>query len=247
MFEFLKPKRHNVMAAIRAVQKVSPHMQRITLGGPQIEAFLAVAQVNTPGAWVKVSLPTGERRAYTIARYDTAAGTLDLEIVIHQSSGITGPGSTWAQQVKVGDHVGIAGPRDGRYRLASDATWILLAGDMTALPAMQAIARVLPSTLVGEMYVEVATPADRQTVESGASLHAIWLPAQGKPCATLNEVLMKKTLPTGPGYIWIAGESAATHALRVHYLQSVGVEPKRLSALGYWKVGEAAHRDRSGR
>lgn len=244
MFDFLKPKRQRVMADVTTVRMTSPNMLCVTLGGPGIKGLIAADKFDKPGAWVKLGLPTGESRAYTLRRIDPVAGTLDLEMVLHDNGGVTGPASTWASHAKVGDQIGIAGPRDGRYRLPGDAAWLILAGDMTALPAMQSIAQVLPPGIKAQMYVEVDSLEDKQTVESPAQLEVTWLLSQGRPGGALRELLMKKDIAAGPGYVWIAGESSVTHALRTHYLKSLGMQSMRVSALGYWKVDESAHRDR---
>jgi NADPH-dependent ferric siderophore reductase len=58
-------------------------MRRITLGGPEVAMFLRVDGVDAPAAWVKVFLPTGESRTYTISGIDHQACTLDLDFVLH--------------------------------------------------------------------------------------------------------------------------------------------------------------------
>jgi NADPH-dependent ferric siderophore reductase len=41
----------------------------------------------------------------------------------------------------------------------------------------------------------------------------------------------------------MAGESQAMRTLRQHYLQERGLAPRRLHAQGYWKAGQADHRE----
>lgn len=243
MFEFLKSMRKKAVGEVVAVHMVSPNIRAISLGGPEIADFLLAEGIDEPGAWVKVALPTGEKRAYTIRRIDRQAGILDLEFVLHEHNGASGPASNWASKAQLGEKIGIAGPRDGGFHLPADACWIILAGDATALPAMQTIAKVLPSGIKTEIYAEVCSSEDQQIFKSQAVLSVAWLDQESTPGTALRRALVGKLLPAGPGYIWVAGESGAVRALRLHYLQSLRVVPERVCTKGYWKAGEAAHRD----
>jgi NADPH-dependent ferric siderophore reductase len=238
MFEFLKPKRRRADAEVVAVRTISPHVQCITLGGQEVAAFLKTDGMDAPGAWLKVSFPNGHVRAYTIRRIDRQAGTLDMEFVLHEH----GPASAWASQARIGERLGISGPRDARFALPPDASWLILAGDATALPAIQSICQVLPAGVKAEIYIEVPSPADQQVIESPAQLEISWLHEQAAPGAALCQALLSKPRPNGDGYIWAAGESGAVRTLRTHFLQSYAMPPWRISAIGYWKVGHAAHR-----
>lgn len=242
MLDFLKPKRWRAVAEVTNAQMTSPRMRRITLGGAEVAAFLQADGVNMPGAWVKVLLPSGQGRAYTIRNIDRKAGTLDLEFVLHERNGICGPACLWASQAQVGDKISIAGPRDGGFRLPAGASRIILAGDATALPALQAIAKSLPANISVEMYAEVGSAEDRQVVQSAATLHIRWLEEHGTPGKALRDTVMGERDPVVADYVWIAGESGAVRALRAHY-QLAKLDPAKISAKGYWKVGEAAHRE----
>ena len=243
MLESDRPRTARAMTQVMATRELSPHMRRITLGGPEVAAFLQVDGVDAPAAWVKVFLPTGESRAYTISGIDHQAGTLDLDFVLHGTDAACGPASAWASQANVGEHVGIAGPRSGGFVLPVDARWLMLAGDATALPAIQSIARQLPTGLKVKVYLEVAGEADQHPIESLAQLRVAWLVGQETAGIALRQSLMYRPLPSGPGYVWIAGESGAVRALRTHYLYERGLARHRVSAKGYWKAGEANHRD----
>ena len=104
------------------------------------------------------------------------------------------------------------------------------------------VAAGLPAGLEVEVCVEVASPDDRQTFLSPAMPHVRWLEATSVPGAALSWALMNQRPSSAPGYVWMAGESGAMRALRGYYLQSLGLASDRVSAKGYWKVGEAAHR-----
>ncbi|GGY26737.1 siderophore-interacting protein [Paludibacterium paludis] len=231
------------VADVLAVRAVTPHMRRITVGGADIAGFLLADGVDEPAAWVKVFLPSGEGRAYTIRRIDRRSGTLDLDFVLHGPGPDSGPASAWASRAREGERIGIAGPRSGGFRLPDDARWVMLAGDATALPGIQSIAERLPAGIEATIHLEVRSPADRQPVESLARLRLAWLDERQAPGAALCQAVQRHPLPPGPGYVWMAGESGGIRQLKRHFLQERGLDPRRVGAKGYWKAGEADHRD----
>lgn len=237
------------------VQSVTPRMRRITLGGEQIAAFSRAPAVDTPAAWVKLFLPSGEGRAYTLRSVDRQAGTLDIDLVLHgdefsaghgtgTSTGGDGPASRWASQARVGEQLAIAGPRSGGFAPPAGTDWLMLAGDGSALPAMQSIAASLPASAWVKAYVEITDDAERQPIDSAASWRTEWITAApGQPGLRLCQRLMYRPLPLGNGYLWMAGESGAMRTLKLHFLDR-GMARTQLSTKGYWKSGEADHRDR---
>ncbi|GAB2477600.1 hypothetical protein GCM10027082_30960 [Comamonas humi] len=143
-----KPRTARAVGVVQAVHSITPHMRRITVGGSGIAEFLHMEGIDEAAAWVKVFLPSGEGRAYTVRSVDFQAGTLDLDFVLHGTGPDSGPASAWAwaSQASVGEPVGIAGPRSGGFLLPGNARWVMLAGDATALPAIQSIASCLPAS-----------------------------------------------------------------------------------------------------
>ena len=238
-----KPRTARAIGIVQRVQAVTPHMQRITLGGAEIVDFLGVDGVDEAAAWVKVFLPSGEGRAYTIQSIDLKAGTLALDFVLHGTSAHSGPAAAWAAGASIGEQIGIAGPRNGGFLLPGDARWVLLAGDATALPGIQSIASRLPAGIKAKAYVEVFSEEDRQPIDSPTNMRVQWMNAQVEPGLTLCQSLLYRPLPAGPGYIWMAGESTAIRKLKHHYLQERELPRHSVSAKGYWKSGEADHRD----
>lgn len=238
-----QPRLSRAVAEVLAVASPTPCMRRVTVGGAELAAFLRAEGVDEPAAWVKLFLPSGEGRAYTIRGIDHDAASLDLDIVLHGDGPQAGPASTWAADAQPGARVGIAGPRSGGFLLPADARWVLLAGDITALPALQRIASALPAGLKAKVYVELPSQADRQPIDGAAKLRTDWLLAREGPGVALCQTLLHRPLPAGPGYLWMAGESSTIRRLRQHYLLERGIERHRVSAKGYWKAGEADHRD----
>jgi NADPH-dependent ferric siderophore reductase len=246
------------LGTVLDVQSVTPRMRRITLGGEQIAAFSRAPAGDAPAAWVKLFLPSGEGRAYTLRSVDRQAGTLDIDLVLHGDAFATGhtgdqalathggdgPASRWAARARVGEQVAIAGPRSGGFAPPAGTDWLLLAGDGSALPAMQSIAASLPASARVKACVEIIDDGECQPMDSAANWRTEWITAApGHPGQRLCQRLMYRPLPPGNGYLWMAGESGAMRALKLHFLDR-GMARPQLSTKGYWKSGEADHRDR---
>ncbi|MGG4774391.1 siderophore-interacting protein [Alcaligenaceae bacterium 429] len=243
MDDMVKPIIPRVEAEVVAVKHLTPHMQRITVGGAALESFLRTEDVETPAAWVKVFLPSGEGRAYTIRQINRENQTLDLDFVLHHNEDSYSPASSWAFHAQKGERITLAGPRAGGFALPDDAAWVILAGDVTALPAIQNIAANLPATVRARVYVEVPTPEDQQTIQSPAALSVVWLEPRQRPGLALGQRVLYRPFPLGPGYVWVAGESRIAKELRAHYLRERYLERHRVRTEGYWKVGKADHRE----
>jgi NADPH-dependent ferric siderophore reductase len=161
---------------VRRAELVTPHMRRITLAGDDMAGF----PVGSDGAHIKVFLPRPGQdrpvlptlgpkgpvwpppeqrpitRTYMVRRFDATAGELDIDFVLHDDAG---PASGWAARAKPGDFIGIAGP-GGPDRAVMGADWHLLAGDLSALPAIAATLETLPAAARGFAFIEVPDSRD---------------------------------------------------------------------------------------
>jgi NADPH-dependent ferric siderophore reductase len=239
-------------AHVTRVEDLTPHMRRITLGGlgdfpgagldHRVKVFFPL-----PGEPRPV-YPTGDDwwerwqaepvravfRTYTIRRHRPEAGEVDIDFVLH---GDGGPGSQWAIQATPGAEVGLWGPR-AEYAPPSDADWVLLAGDETALPAIGAVIEAMPGDACGRVFVEVASAAEEQHFDLPDGVHLDWLHRDTGD--TLTTVLPAATLPSGSPYAWIAGESGAIKKLRRHLVNDRNVPKKNIYFSGYWRQGVAS-------
>ncbi|RST55101.1 siderophore-interacting protein [Variovorax sp. MHTC-1] len=245
---------------VRAVQRVAPHLIRITLGGEELAGFtspgfddhakiffpdagtgaLIVPTVGPDGPlWPEGPKPT--MRDYTPRRHDAAADTLELDFALHEA----GPATQWAEQAKVGDLLGVGGPR-GSFIVPTDFDWHLLIGDDTALPAIWRRLAELPAGARALVLAEVDSEADEIPFETRASLDLQWVHRRGAEPgvgSSLLDALRKLTLPAGDFHAWVACESAAAKALRAHLVGERGAHPKWIRASGYWRRGAVATHD----
>lgn len=226
------------------IQLVTPRMKRITIDG----RGLSNLRPELPAQWFKVFVPTdaGQRssgRAYTIRRFDQETGTLDIDFALH---GDDGPISAWAERAQVGDGFEISDvhPRSG-FSIQPATSHYLLFGDATGLPAIGAILEALPAHAQAQVFVEVNDADEEQSLSSPATLALTWLHRAGvQPQSSMPlEAAARSAQTPGHAAIWIAAESGQVAAIRRLLLKERGLDNAGLCATGYWKRGEADHRD----
>lgn len=198
-------------------EQLSDHLVRIVLGG--IDGF---GSTGIPDEWVALTVPGQfQTRYYTVRSW--AAGELVLDVVVHEHGLVT----QWAQGDCVGDVVGISAPK-GSYAAPDGATWVVLVGDLTALPA---IGRISESTrLPVTAYVE----SQDGPLTDYLDLPVTWLepPAPGE--SALAGLVRGLTWPDGEGYFWMAGESAQMRDIRHHVRHELGRPSSAYDVMGYW-------------
>jgi NADPH-dependent ferric siderophore reductase len=231
---------------VKRVDKIAAHMIRVTLGG-DLEGFTSLGFDDH----VKLFFPNGktgddgqpqsDSRDYTPRRYDPAAGTLDIEFVIHDA----GPATRWAMQAQQGQPLQIGGPR-GSFIIPNAFDWHLMIGDDTALPAIARRLAELPAGTCAVVLAEVDNAADELEFASAADVSVTWAHRNGAEAGTsdvLARTLKSMKLPEGDYYAWVAAESLIAKALRAQLIADHGANPKWMRAAGYWRRGAVAVHD----
>jgi len=221
---------------------ITPHMLRVTLGGEGMLRFPA----DQASAYVKLLLSAeeGDRpllRTYTVR--EQRADAIDIDFALHGENG--GPASRWAMQAQPGDLVEVSGP--GPKKLADPtADWILLVGDMTALPAISVNLEQLPATARGRAVIEVPDAADVQPLQAPAGFAMQWVvnPQPGATAAPLHDAVAALDWPEGRVSVWAACEFSSMRALRRHLREDRGLDRKQFYISSYWKLGsdETSHK-----
>lgn len=236
------------------VERVTPRMTRVTVGGPDLADFAAAGtdqnvmlyfypdDVELPepltlesarGMWSVVRPLT---RTYTVRRYDPEACEIDFDFVLHEDAG---PASDWAKKAVPGDHLIFVGPSPA-YVPDNTADWHLLAGDETALPAIAAILGELRPGVPAHVFVEIHDAAEEQPLQTDADLHLTWLHRDGTD-DLLARAVAAAALPDGRVDAWLAGERSSMVALRAHLLTDRGYERTRVRPTTYWRRGETGN------
>ena len=205
-------------------EQLSSHFVRLVLGGPGLADF---ASTGIPDEWVALTIPGQfQTRYYTVRSWDGAELTLD--IVVHEHGLVT----EWASTDCVGEEVTVSEPK-GSFTMPADAAWLLLVGDLTALPAVARImetsrcpsrrgSRPPTSRFGGTSIADGTSPGRRR--------RPAWRP---RP----REIVTSIDWPAGSGYFWMAGESAQMRAIRKHLMRERQLPTSAYDVMGYWRGG----------
>ena len=227
------------------VVDITPRMRRVTLGGPELAGFISLgsddhikllfpqnaqeqAALESPTFNIKGDGPQPAMRDYTPRRYDLSIGELDIDFVLHGD----GPASTWAEQVEVGQHLYIGGPR-GSMIVPDIFDSYLLIGDETAIPAIARRLEELPAGRKVLAVIEIADAAEQQVLSSAAEVEVIWV-LRGQD--DLLDVVRNLTVPSGTLYSFVATETKLSRQVRRVLLDTHKVNEQYLKAVGYWRA-----------
>src|SRR3569833_1827146 len=194
MTDTLTPTRHAItrvrheprrrILTVRNVERITPQMARITLGG-DLAGFLSASYDDhvkvffpLPGRDAPTipppDAPEGAERSpgrdYTPRHFDAAKSELILDFALHDA----GPATTWAAQAKPGQQLAVGGPR-GSFDVPDDFIWYLFVGDETALPANGRRLEELRADARAIVVAAVTGPEEEQRFNSSASVETMWV------------------------------------------------------------------------
>jgi NADPH-dependent ferric siderophore reductase len=204
-------------------EQLSEHFVRLVLGGPGLAGF---ESTGIGDEWVGLIVPGQfQSRYYTVRSWSGAELTLD--IVVHDHGLVT----EWARQEVVGQTVTVTAPK-GSFAAPDSSAWLLLVGDLTALPAMARIAEssAVPTRLWVEAPEEVAGYLP-------GGLDVAWSLPPAPEVSALAEVVEGIDWPAGEGYFWMAGESSQMRAIRKHLMRERRLPSTAYDVMGYWRGG----------
>ncbi len=226
--------------ALLSRTQVTPNMVRLRLGGSGMAGF----PENAAGGYVKLRLSEGEDgvkpvvRTYTI-RHQTE-DAIDVDFVVHGlKDEQPGPAVSWALDAQPGDTILVGGPGPAK-PLPEGMDRYLVAGDMTALPAISVNLESLPADARGTAVIEIQHEDDRQDIAAPEGFDIQWLvnPHPGSDPELLLGRLRELGWEDGETYAWVAAEFAAMRTLRDYFRSERGLGPDRLYISSYWKQGE---------
>lgn len=249
---------------VAGVRQLSPHLRRITLqadslrdfrdDGPDQRCKLMLRRDTQPrlvlpdpedwfGSWQRMPREVQPlMRTYTVRASRPHVGEVDIDIAVHGDHHPAGPGSRWGNAARAGDEVGLFGAY-AEYEPAELPRHEVVAGDLSALPAIAAILDQLPAAADADVVVELADPADRVAIERDP-IGVRWVQARPqRPGAALVEAVRR--LPSWPrsSYCWFAAEQATAASLRRVAVRERGTDPAQVMFMGYWRAGAAIDPD----
>ncbi|NYH55420.1 NADPH-dependent ferric siderophore reductase [Nocardiopsis arvandica] len=249
-----RPARTVHTGRVETVERLTPHMVRVVLGGEGLAAFATDGHTDS---YVKLLFPPpapqdpepfdlervrAERprqewpvtRTYTVRAWDPRSRRLTLDFVHHGGTGLAG---VWAAGAKPGDRLRLLGPGGG-YSPDPGADWHLMAGDESALPAIAAAVRHLSPDATAHVFVEVEGPEEEQDLGGGEGVHVHWLHRAGRvPGSALVPAVRALDFPQGRVHAFVHGEAAFVRDLRRLLRVEHGLPKEQLSVSGYWRLG----------
>jgi NADPH-dependent ferric siderophore reductase len=207
-------------ARVERRDELSPHLLRLTLA---TEGFTSTG---IPDEWVGLVVPGQFQSRYYTVR-SCAEGELVVDVVLHDVGLVT----EWVVRDDcVGSTVTITEAK-GSFDPPPDAQWLMLVGDLTALPAMARISET--TSLPTRIWAEVPDALPGYLTEIS---DLTWLEAPSGEHSRLAEVVEAIDWPTGDGYFWMAGESAQMRAIRKHLMRERRLPASAYDVMGYWRA-----------
>jgi NADPH-dependent ferric siderophore reductase len=247
-----KPRRTRSARVVRT-ERLTPHMQRVVLGGEGLADFTAdtctdhyvkllfppAAGVTYPEPFdmerIREELPREQwpvTRTYTVRAWDPEHRELTLDFVLHGDEGLAGP---WAMRAQPGETVRFMGP-GGAYAPDVSADWHLLVGDESALPAIARALESLPAGVTARAFVEVSGPEEEQKIDS--DVQVVWLHRGERPVGELlGETVRALEFPEGRMHAFVHGEAHFVKELRRLLRVELQIPREDLSISGYWRLG----------
>ncbi|WP_432842125.1 siderophore-interacting protein [Dactylosporangium sp. CA-092794] len=239
-------------------ERLSPHFQRVTLGGGDAERFRPMGF----DQWFRLFIPVAEDslsrlpnkldmmaylkfltiakasrpvlRNYTVRAHRADGPELDVDVILHEPAG---PAATWARTCAPGDPVAILDEGVG-FNPPAAVEEVRLVGDESALPAIAGILASLPAHQRGHAVIEIPADEDRQPLTGPAGVEVTWLARSGAhatPGVAALEFARGLPPAAGPCYGWAAGEQALATGMRRHWV-AAGLPKDHIMFCGYWRA-----------
>ncbi len=211
---------------------VSEHLVRLVLGG---EGLAGWRSTGVPDEWVSLVVPGQfQSRFYTVAEHRAAASggvELVLDVVVHEQGLVT----EWASRDCTGETVTVSAP-SASFAMPPAAAWLLLVGDLTALPAMARIVRETSGVPV-RVWAETADDLPGYLPDDRGDVDVSWSRPPARDASALSDVVEAIDWPAGEGYFWMAGESSQMRAIRKHLMRVRRLPSSAYDVMGYWRGG----------
>ena len=221
---------------VLARKRLTPSMQRVTLGGAGLSGFPAEQE----GGYLKLFLGEDANgkpivRTYTIRHQ--REGELDIDFALHGGAA-AGPATKWSLSAEPGSSIPVGGPGAAK-PLPPGHDFYFVAGDMTALPAIGVNLAALARDAVGIAAIEIQNEADKAPLDKPDGVEVRWLvnPEPGTRPDLLVDALRDVDVPAGRIAGWAACEFNSMRELRSFFRDELGLSGPSLYISSYWKRG----------
>lgn len=240
-----------VYGEVVEVQRLTPSMVRVVLGGEGLEGFTPTEftdqYVNAlfipEGAPYEVPFDVDEARSldpehrpmgrrYTVRSWDESTRRLAIDFVVHGDVGLAG---RWANGAKPGDLLQFTGPNGG-YAPDPEADVHLMVGDEAALPAIGASLERVPEGVPVHVVAVVDSEACHVELPTPGVLSLTWVHREdARDADQLLTAVEAIDLPEGRVQVFVHGEAAEVRAVRRHLLGDREIPREGTSISPYWR------------
>lgn len=233
------------VATVRSVRRVARAFLRVELdcsgtralsGGKGMHFSLLLSPPGRDPVWPRLDgdgrtvWPTGadglHRAVYTFVTLDPAAGRFTFDVFEHEGGRATG----WARAAKGGEVVGVMGPGGGDFPEGDE---MLLAGDETALPAIRRILENSPPDRSGDVFIEVAHPADVCDMRRPDAMTLTWV-FRERGEALWDHLRDRPAPRSASRFVWIAAEQALVRKAKARFRTELRIGANEGYFAYYW-------------
>lgn len=218
------------------IERHSPSMVRVELGGDGLDGFASLGvpdeacEFEFPVPAAADGLVPDPGRWYSL--HEIGPKWMAIGIALHEG----GLASDWVRGAAAGDTLRITRHKSW-FRRPAQARWQVLLGDITSLPAVARIIEESAHLLPTRAVIEIPDAGDEQDWPAGRLADILWVhnPELGSTGSRLAELVRDVTLPAGEGYVYVAGEAAATRAARTFLRRELKLPGESVGVVGYWR------------
>lgn len=233
---------------VLGTEQVTPNMMRVRFGGSELHTI----PEGFEGGYIKLIFMDAPRahpdrpvmRTYSIRSHDAEKGEMAVDFALHGDTG--GLATDWVLNAKAEDQLLVGGP--GSVKMVDpEADWVLLAGDMTAIPALMCNIERLPATARGYVVIEITSEVDKQDLNLPEGIQVHWVVTSAPEKLEGKLVAQIKALPwlEGRVSVWTACEFDSMRALRSYYRNDRGVGRDQIYLSSYWRAGRTEDQHKS--
>ncbi|WP_159498864.1 siderophore-interacting protein [Microbacterium sp. 18062] len=229
----------NYPTEVVRVEDFTPWYRRIVFRGPELTASVEAF----PALWLRLWVPNPAKgqdglaqRGYTVVAMNSVDETFSLDFVLHD---VAGPAGDWAKAVSVGERVEVA-LTPAKIDIPHDTKSLVLAGDSTALPAINSWLESVPSEVRTMVFLEEDhTDRDKLPRVERENGSWEWVTREGDRGAALARA-MSVAATHQPGlYAWAAGEKTLVKHVRLVFREQLGLDRAHHFTQFYWIEGKA--------
>ena len=211
---------------------------------------LASSRTDTAGTveatgWYQqwLAMPEEQRpgcRNYTVRAFRPDDRELDIDFVLHPgpSGRIDSPDAGWAVRAEPDEPVVLL-DQGTTFAPSAGSRGVLLAGEESALPALEGILAGLDPTTRGRAVLEVPERDDIRPLTHPTGVTLDWVVRTARSPGSVPGRAALEHVRDGPpvdrlAYVFVAGESGLATGLRRHLVRA-GHDPALIRFAGYWK------------